>query len=270
MTTIQNCVNYLAGRDSGDPFQVVCRFAREKQDKVFDLTGAFAETIGSVIRSAEGQFVTENLQNACGFANGALSIPAVLGDTGGLIEKIDECREVFMKAKPNDPNAFSKKAHAIRQVFAGGADASITGLSLSMFLHEAEICQLPESTTEGMGIAVDALNITSCVSGIIDSVMDLDEVNKSEAGKRSEYRVKVDEMIKQKSIWEMVKNIASMTGSVLGIIGVITGVVLSSWITLGLAIVVFLGSIITFFTEDQLNRYQHDHVLDRIIASLRT
>lgn len=266
--TIKNCTDYISSHPSVGSSQALLTCFDENQDSLFDISAGFARSIGPYIFGEAGELLADRIEGAANVQNGALSLPEMIGDIGNLAEKIEDCWKVFSKTKANHPRAFIKKAHVIRSLIGQGVDSVITTLSFTNFLHQQEVFNLSDPSLDGITVAAEGLKVMSSVNGIVDNVFELVEVGQREETNPTEYRIHVNNMTKWKAIWGIVKNIACITGSVLALLGLITGVVCSSWIILGLAIFIFIASIRAFFIEDQLKRYQHHCVMNKIKHNL--
>ncbi len=240
-------VEFAVGKQSGQPYDVMTRCFKEKHDKFWGLTGAAAEAFGA-----------SRIADVCGKGENFLGFAQAFSDIGTIVNEVTElCEE--------EGTAVEKVAQA-GKVIGATADGTITGLSLLRFT--SDMVESESFQGSGMQVGIDSANMVSCACSIFDSSLELAAVASRESQPRTDYEVEVDEMTKHKSIWDLVKNIASFTGSALGIIGVITAAVLSSWITLGISVVVFIGAIVSFFIGDQLERFQQEHEIDEIMTSL--
>ena len=250
--TIKNFVSDPSFHLNVDPSLSILRCLNENQDSIFDISVAFAGTIAPYISGKAGELLAKRIEGASNLRNGALSLPAMIGHIGNLVEKIENCFKVFSKMEASDSRDFTEKADVIRGLIGQGVDSAITTLSFTNFLHEQEVFNLSVPSLGAITVAAEGLKVISSVNGMVDNVMNLIEITSPEKTTSANDRIDVDDMTKWKAIWGIVKNISCITGSVLALLGLITGVVCSSWIILGLAIFTFIASIRIFFIEDQL------------------
>jgi len=235
-------------RIQGDPYSVATRFVKDNQDDLFDLVGA----VGGVAN-------IPNMEEAFSKAGSALSVPGMLTGVGEMANKVEECVITFM-----EDTSLQEKERALRGTIVSFSDYVYTALSCRQFLREAQGL----SGEDGVGLVQDSLNIFSAVSGIVDNAIELAEIGEVDREEHTEYENGTNALMQQKNIWEIVKSSASIIGSVLGIAGVVAGLVISSWITLAVACVVFIGSIAAFWVNDALERHHQDHEIERIVTIL--
>lgn len=260
-------VERAVGFDHGDGYDIFTGFLGEHGGKLTDLVSATA-TVVERCASHSMSGTASRVVSACDFRSGAANIPQAILDVGSLAEKGSRLVEAFSPDSAGAETVLSERVAAVQQFIGTAADATFTGLAMTKFFHQAGVISSQAASSRSLAISMEAMNIVSSVSGVVDNARAIMEASKLEEVMDTPYVQKTCSLRKQINGWSLAKNIASGLGSVLGIAGIITGIVFSSWIMLGVALIVFVGALVAFCVQDHLERFEKAHVVDRIMLHL--
>jgi hypothetical protein len=233
-------------------FHNIGEFASAEQGNIFEIAAAVGDIVGD-----------PSITDAFGFAGGALILPGAIADIGNIINKVSACAEIFADAN----TSFAEREQAVRDSVVSFMNCTFTMLSGAKFADELEIIDLANLVGR-ISIAADVLNTVASVSECASAITALVEIGARAESARDAYAIEMDNLSLQNHVWELIRYSSSGIGSVLGLAAAIGGFLISPWITLAIAVVVFVGSVGIFWTDAEIDRYEDVHTIDKIITQL--
>jgi hypothetical protein len=193
--------------------------------RVIDLALSYVKFLPSV--PAKTLELVEKVKSVASMAGMGLSIPRIIVNCNTLRHSIADLLGV-QDLPYNDPFRTRKIAHAIKKFFVDSVDLTSTVAQAALFVDSAKVFIFEASH---LRIIDGVYNVTSAISDGVELITEcfkLSHYHSSEAQPRNQEEVNKLEERKRLSWMVIVKDIASVAGAGIALVGIVFGIAAQS------------------------------------------